>query len=86
MGRVLSKKGCIVSLASDGLEFLNTVQEASAARGGDSCDASSVNVPPAFDVVLMDRYMPRLEGPAATRWVGGWVGGWYVILFFDVFF
>ena len=25
-----------------------------------------------FDVVLVDRYMPRLDGPNAVRWVSGW--------------
>ena len=52
MGRVLTKKGHAVSFAEDGEEFLKVMEN------------SPAN---AFDVVLIDRHMPKLDGPDATR-------------------
>ena len=52
MGRVLTKKGHAVSFAEDGEEFLKVMEN------------SPAN---AFDVVLIDRHMPKLDGPEATR-------------------
>ena len=52
MGRLLTKKGHDVAFAEDGQEFLKIIEDSAAKP---------------FDVVLIDRHMPKLEGPAATR-------------------
>ena len=52
MGRLLSKKGHTVSFAEDGEEFMGVLED----RIGNP-----------FDVVLIDRHMPKLDGPTATR-------------------
>ena len=54
MGRLLGKKGHKVSFAEDGEEFIKVMED---------------SVANAFDVVLIDRHMPKLDGPDATRWV-----------------
>ena len=64
MGRVLTQEGHQVSFACDGLEFLDVM------RGATGLPLGSYSFV-TFDVVLIDRHMPKLDGPEATRWVSG---------------
>ena len=72
MGRVLIKKGHTVAFAEDGEEFMKAIQS----TGGDTKEASGKasggTAPSApafvqFDLVLIDRHMPKLDGPDATK-------------------
>ena len=65
MGRVLAQEGLQVSFACDGLEFLDVMRGATGLPLGDFSAFVS------FDAVLIDRHMPKLDGPEATRWASG---------------
>ena len=77
MGRLLMKKGHRVSFAEDGEDFIRTVCTATKVISS----VAEVGAFAVFDVVLVDRHMPKLEGPEATRcvcvraWVRVWVSG-----------
>ena len=60
IGRVLIEQGHDVSFASDGEEFLIVMKGPSRSNGFKEKFAD-------FDAVLVDRYMPSLRGPEATR-------------------
>ena len=63
MSRLLATKGHRVSLAADGEEFLKVMQ--SAVQPANRFASPKVFVH--FDVVLIDRHMPKLEGPEAIK-------------------
>ena len=72
---MLTKKGHKVAFAVDGEDFLKVmrVDDGGEDAVGGGCGgalhltASSKQAFAAFDVVLIDRHMPKLEGPEAIR-------------------
>ena len=60
VGRILTEQGHNVSFASDGEEFLIVMKGPSPSNGFKEKFAD-------FDAVLVDRYMPGVRGPEATR-------------------
>ena len=76
MGRVLANEGHTVSFACDGVEFLQVLRGNS--DEGDEKDEEDDDFTLArapllgkrsvvFDAVLIDRHMPKLDGPEAVR-------------------
>ena len=77
LGRLLRDTGHTVTSVCDGAELLEIFSLSSpsqqvkpndafnAASGGSS--SRSLTYAGSFDVVLVDRYMPKLEGPTAVR-------------------
>ena len=63
MSRLLATKGHRVSFAADGEEFLKVMQSTLKPLGRSSSPQAFAQ----FDVVLIDRHMPKMEGPEAIR-------------------